>query len=269
MTMRQITVPGTTDYGLGKQFSGIYFPIAWDSLYFLGLLGYDYHVGAPSEGNPLIDLSGNGRTLTRTGANASAGFKTLHFIGNGNDYLTTPFTTDDIVADTTGGGVAGEFSAHFIGIAPVTESNKFASNQAVAASYSNRYVDMGANATFDSSLIFHDGVEADVTGGGNPVDADRSKYRSWGFGLRPRDAWTEYQQGLKEFGQAEYPNDNYVDGTSAIGGGPWKLVTSGLTSFNFKVSFAAFFNRILTPREHGLLDIEVRRVLTSYGLDFS
>lgn len=269
MTMRQISVPGTTDFELGKQFGGIYVPSLWDSIYALYLLGTDYHVGAPSAGSPMTDLSGNSRTLTQTGSNASAGFKTLHFIGNGNVYLNTPFTANSLAADTTGGGIAGEFGMHFIGVAPVTESNKWATNQWDAANWSSRYVDAGSTATFDAQLIVHDGVEADTPATGNPVDAGRSFPRSFGFGLRPADHLIAYQPGLKQYGVLEYPNDNFNAVTSQVGGGAFRMAFSGLATFNFKVSLAAFFNRQLNPREHALFDIEARRVLSFYGLAFA
>ncbi len=263
--MRQIAVSGTAPTPLGKQVGGMLLPF-WSDIEALFYLGTDYHAGAPSAGAPYTDLTGHGHTLARVGADANAGPKAKHFVGNGFNYLTTSFT-GEYLADTV--GKPGELAMMVWAIAPPTESSNLVTNEVGAGGFSNKYVSLKATPAADVFGIFHDTVEADTPGFGNPVDADRAtKYRSFMAAFRKEDVLLGYEMaGTKERSFLEYRNDNIGVG-SDIGGNIFWIGHSGVGTYNLKIAAVAFLNRFPTPGKCKTLDAATRRQLGGYGLSF-
>lgn len=268
MTMTQFgAVQGTDATDLGKQIAGVLMPF-WEKIEFVALLGSDYHVDAPTEGAAFTDLSGNGHTLTQTSNGQSgARLQALHFIGNGNNYLTTSFTAE-YLADSV--GKVGEFAWMAWAIAPNTENNDFVINAHAAGSYSGKYVQFRAATNFDCTVAFNDVVEFDSYSLGNPVDTARAtEYKSWLAGWREEDVLVGYNMVGQEYGIYEALNDN-ITGSTDIGGGAFRLCFSGGTGLNFKVAALVAWNTIPTPSEAKYLDRKLRAVLAHYGVtDFA
>lgn len=225
------------------------------------LLGDDYHVGAPSAGLPLTDLSGNGHTLARTGVNASAGVKAKHAIGNGNDYWTTSFTADALSAS----GTNNEVCVVAVAISPATagESHSFATSVANAAGFGNRYVLAGSSSSFDVSITEHDGISAINRPFGSPVTASRSTdYFMTGANVTLSTLGAYFRNTA--LSPVPYTTSDLVpDGQ--VGGGAFRVVNSNVGTLTLKVAALMFYNRALSPAELDVIFTRVKALLANYG----
>lgn len=255
--------------GPSRQYSplnAVFNPDGSSPLHAAWLLGTDYHLGAPSEGFPLTDLSGNGHTLIRTGTNVNAGVKAKHAIGNASDYWTTSFTVDSVVA---AGGV-GEICIMTVAISPATggEAHTFASSAANAAGFGNRSVAFGTTATFDASLTQNDGAVNTNRTFGNPVEPDRAtEYFTWGANFKINTLGT-YMENAGEENIPYITSELVPTGAGAVGGGALRIATSNVNTLTLRMLGLLVFRRNLSPAEMKKVHRRVQAIAATKAVIF-
>lgn len=224
---------------------------------FAGYLhGTDAHLGAPSEGAPFTDLSGNGHTLTQTGANnTNVGQVATGFMGTGQTYLNTPFTQTALVES----GVDEEFTILHFAFHPSTDGTLYGTRVTGAAGYRH---DQIANSTYNSTnLIWND---ATFTQGvfENPIPAWRAT-EPFMFGLAACAATGSMQMMRGRDGEVLFNGKTLASGITTLKAATThRIGQRSVNTPNNTVSYATlFFDRVLTPAEVRTVYAGMRRLL--------
>jgi len=228
------------------------------------LHGTDAHLGAASEGAPFTDLSGNGRTLTQTGANAAnVGQTATGFKGTGEVWLNCPFDGDELAA----AGVAGEMTVLHFALHPADGGNLIVF--APDGSGATRAFDLRATDTYNAQLVAFDDGSTTLAVHENPVPSWRATDAfMFGGAIGLPGRAMQVMRGHR--GELTIAGKNLATAIDEIGGeNPFRVGVRTVNTPNTTVSLATlFYDRVLAPAELRAIYAGMRALLVArVGVD--
>lgn len=221
------------------------------------------HVGRSSEGNALVDVSGNGRHLTQVGSNSSTNIGTQSdgFYGQAAVYLEAPGTQADIFA----AGVAGELTFLQFAFHPGGAGSMFGMTPATGSGNTAR-AQFQTNATYNSQTTsFYDTSFATAVPAAGVNAARATDVFMFGGTIKLTAIST-----FSAFGTAEPAITGFTPTSTsggAVGGPAWRIGSrSANTPLGSKCLLTVVYNRILTPAEIRLAQLGGRALLDAKGL---
>ena len=265
MTALLLTIPSViASPQLGKYRNGL--PDTLDGALYAGYLhGTDFHTGSPvSDGNPLFDLSGNGRHLTQTGSTVlnTTGMQTKGFLANGTVYMNTPFTADQL----SQAGTDNEFTLMSFGLYDPTGANGQHNLITSLATAPARQVSLRSDGGYDANLIYYDDVALKQLSLGNPANTLRITNNicvAATINLARLGAFTA-GNGIAI---AENSIATTSTGTRQAGGAEaFTIGKKNTSTANTKMFATLFFNRVLTSAELATVYNSMKALLAAYSV---
>lgn len=219
------------------------------------------HIGRSSEGNALVDVSGNGRNMVQTGGNATQiGTLADGFYPQGGVYLSPSGTQADIFAD----GVAGEMTFLQFAFSPGANAGLLGMQPATGAGNTAR-AQVQANATYNAQVVSWYGTGNANATGPTPIDARRASEVFMYGGTFSLTAIANFFAFSDETPIITPFTPTSTSG-GAMGGPAWRIMRSSNTPLGTRVLLTVVYNRILTPAEIRLAQLGGRALLDAKGL---
>lgn len=221
------------------------------------------HIGRSSQGNALVDVSGNGRHLVQSGSNSSTNIGTQAdgFYGQAAVWLEPPGTQADIFA----AGVAGELTILQFLFHPGAAGSWFIMTPSTGTGNTARF-QVQTNATYDAQSTSFYNTSFGSAVHQTPIAASRATDVFMAGATCKLDAISAFSA----FGSAT-PTITGFSPTStaggAVGGPAWRIGSrSANTPLGSRCLLTVVYNRILTPAEIRLAQLGGRALLSAKAL---